>query len=235
MSEPLFYHAALGQPGDTLALAGDEAHHALAVRRLRVTDALWLFDGRGGLAQTRITAIDSKRRTLTLAVETLTHTPAPQPRLTLACALPKGERQGVLLDMATQLGMQRFIPLQCERGVVSPGPQSAQRWARICLEACKQSRRLILPTIEAPATPAAVAQRCAPVLMAHPGGTNVREALTRCASNAEITLMIGPEGGFTDAEVQAVRDQGGQLVSLGTAILRIETAAVALLVAVQNG
>src|SRR3989344_4555511 len=79
--------------------------------------------------------------------------PNPRPAVHLACALPKGDRAAVLLDMATQLGMVRFTPLMCARNVVKPGANSRERLRRICLEACKQSRRFYLPEIEAPARP----------------------------------------------------------------------------------
>ncbi|MFB3088665.1 MAG: 16S rRNA (uracil(1498)-N(3))-methyltransferase [Acidiferrobacterales bacterium] len=67
--------------------------------------------------------------------------PAPQPRIELACALPKGGRQSILLEMATQLGINVFWPLQCERSSVKPGATASRRWQRICVEACKQSRQ----------------------------------------------------------------------------------------------
>lgn len=156
----------------------------------------------------------------------------PQPRVAhLACALPKGDRLGVLLDMAAQLGMTDFTPLSCERSIVKPGSGIRDRWVRICLAACKQSRRAYLPRLHAAASPAqaSVAAQTAghAVWLADPGG-----AVPRPTANG-VLLLVGPEGGFTDVERNAVIAAGAQCVDLGAAILRVEAAAIALLVAAQ--
>lgn len=234
MAEPLFFVESLPGPGATATLAGDEAHHAIAARRLKVGDTLWLFDGRGTLARTALVEIAARRRGLALRVEERRTEPPAKPSIHLACALPKGDRQAVLLDMATQLGMASFTPLVCERGVVKSGENAGARWRRICLEACKQSRRLYLPEILPPATPAELAARAAAegaqVWIAHPSGEPVSLAAASKPTQ-DIVLLIGPEGGFTEEEIREVLAQGARPVSLGSAILRIETAAVALLAA----
>jgi 16S rRNA (uracil1498-N3)-methyltransferase len=234
MSEPLFYAETLGPAGATVTLAGDEARHAAGARRLRAGDALWLFDGRGALARATLLAAAKRDGTLTLRIEERRDAPPPPRRLHLACAPPKGDRQAVLLDMATQLGMTDFTPLACARAVAAPGANAAARWRRVCLEACKQSRRLHLPAIHAEATPAAVAAAGGWVLIAHPSGAPLAH-LRPPESADKVTLLIGPEGGFTDDEVAAATAAGARAVSLGEAILRIETAAVALLAALALG
>lgn len=227
MAEPWFYHPDLST--DRLLLAGDEAHHATATRRLRPGDALWLFDGEGGLARATIVEHKARGRELQLQIVERGSQARPIPELHLACALPKGDRQAVLLDMATQLGMARFTPLECERSVVRAPAGAKARWQRICLEACKQSRRAHLPLIEDAATPRdlvrATTARGEAVFIAHPDGAPLQAA----ALPARCAILIGPEGGFTDAEIAAVVAHGGRQVGLGAGILRIETAAVALL------
>ncbi|OGI44174.1 MAG: hypothetical protein A2V92_04650, partial [Candidatus Muproteobacteria bacterium RBG_16_65_31] len=176
-----------------------------------------------------------RRREIALRVEERRTEPPPKPPIHLACALPKGDRQAVLLDMATQLGMAGFTPLLCERSVVKPVGGALGRWRRICLEACKQSRRLHLPEIREAATPAEAAARAAAegarIWIAHPSGG---PASCNDAAHAApgIVLLIGPEGGFTEKEVAQALSHGARPVSLGPAILRIETAAVALLATV---
>jgi 16S rRNA (uracil1498-N3)-methyltransferase len=236
MAEPLFYSEYLAEPGATLTLTGDEARHAAASRRLRSGDALWLFDGHGGIARATVLNIAAPARALDLRIEERLTEPGPLPSIHLACALPKGDRQGTLLDMATQLGMTEFTPLQCERSVVKPGTGSAERWRRICLEACKQSRRTHLPAIRSAATPQEVVSRAitagGAAWIAHPSAQAiaVASAVAQTAS-ANVTILVGPEGGFTEEEVAQARTGGaGQLV-LKSAILRIETAAVALIAA----
>ena len=193
-----------------------------------------LFDGRGGIARARVTAIADRRRALQAQIDDLRTEPRSPPQIHLASALPKSDRQAVMLDMATQLGMCSFTPLICEHNVVRPGPQAVSRWRRICLEACKQSHRLYLPDIHTPATPAHAAAQAAAaghaVVLAHPSGTEPGAAFSPTAESVTaLTVLIGPEGGFTEKEVREVYAHGARTVGLGTAILRIETAAVALL------
>ncbi len=235
MSEPLFYCEQLAEPGTTLMLTGDEAHHATASRRLQRGDTLWLFDGHGGIARATLVHIATRGRTLELRIEERRTEPAPTPVIHLACALPKGDRQNVLLDMATQLGMTRFTPLACERGVVKPGANSMARWRKICLEACKQSRRLYLPAIETTSTVRDVVERATTegnsVWLAHPGAQSATVSAAVNQTADEVTILIGPEGGFTEEEVEQGVVAGARLLTLGASILRIETAAVALVAA----
>src|SRR3990167_7743800 len=198
MAEPLFYSEHLADPGATLTLTGDEARHAAASRRLQVGETLWLFDGRGGLVRTTLLHVTARGRALDLRIEERRTEPPPKPAIHLACALPKGDRQNVLLDIATQLGMTLFTPLVCERSVVKPGANSIERWRRVCLEACKQSRRTYLPELRSPATPREVMARSArgteTVWVAHPSAkaVSVSSAIKQNAS-ADVTILVGPE------------------------------------------
>lgn len=235
MAEPLFYSEHLADSGATLTLTGDEAHHAATSRRLHAGDTLWLFDGRGGVARATLTHMRARGRELELRIEEQHTEPRVRPAIHLACALPKGDRQNVLLDMATQLGMTQFTPLVCERSVVKPGARHIERWQRICLEACKQSRRFYLPDIHPPATLRAVTESAAAqgntMWIAHPAAQaiSLSSAVSQSAADA-ITILVGPEGGFTESEVSQAASHA-RILKLGSAILRIETAAVALVAA----
>ncbi len=241
MTEPLFFAEHLPEAGMTATLTGEEARHAAASRRLHPGDTLWLFDGRGGIAHATLQRTGARGHELELRVEDRRTEPPPQPPLHLACAIPKGDRQQVLLDMATQLGMTDFTPLACERSVVKPGTGNRERWRRICLEACKQSRRLYLPAIHEPASPREVATQAVAarfdLWIAHPGDRAIPVSVL--ATNRDrtrgATILIGPEGGFTQEEVDAVSAAGGTALALGQAVLRIETAAVALLAMLRLG
>jgi 16S rRNA (uracil1498-N3)-methyltransferase len=236
MAEPLFYAEHLADPGATLTLTGDEARHAAASRRLQIGETLWLFDGHGGLARATLLTISARGHALELRIEEQGAEPPPKPAIHLACALPKGDRQGTLLDMATQLGMTEFTPLVCERSVVRPGANSAERWRRICLEACKQSRRSYLPVLHPSATPQEFVTResgrACTVWIAHPSSSAVPVShAVEINSAADVTILVGPEGGFTELEVERTTGAGVKQIALGSAILRIETAAVALVAA----
>lgn len=236
MSSPWFFAEHIPSAGEAVTLAADEARHATAARRLALGDTLTLFDGNGGLAQAAIVALPTRAQALALRVQSRTQVPAPVRHIHVAAALPKGDRAATLIDMTTQLGMNAFTPLVCTHSVVVP--TRADRWQRICIEACKQSRRAWLPQLYAAASPLAAIQAfrsisadsAGCVLFAHPGG---RALAVADVSASRCLLLIGPEGGFSEEEVASMTAAGAARIDLGAGILRVETATVALLAALS--
>jgi 16S rRNA (uracil1498-N3)-methyltransferase len=226
MSKPTFYLAEGFKEDSLITLSGKEAWHALGVRRLDVGDSIRLIDGRGNVAVARVESLQGRNQA-SLSVADVMHIHPQIPDIILATAIAKGDRQSTLLDMATQLGISAWQPLQCHRSVSKLGKNSYERWQRICLEACKQSGTAWLPELFPIDKPEEVAKTaCAEgreVLLAHPDG----EA-TQLAGDRDKLLMVGPEGGFTDEEVKRIVAAGARKISLGQNILRIETAAVSL-------
>lgn len=229
LAGPWFYYPALARTASSLLLPPEEARHA-AAQRLRVGDAITLFDGAGCGASGRVVEIGARGRDVRIDILNRFTTPAPVTSLALYCALPKGERLATLLDMSTQLGMTQFTPLLCERSVVQPGPGWEARAQRICSEACKQSRRWHLPALASPATLGAALSSAreanARVWFAHPGGSVAPDPTT---IREGVAIFVGPEGGFTQSEVDMADRAGAVRVTLGPRLLRIETAAIALL------
>jgi 16S rRNA (uracil1498-N3)-methyltransferase len=228
-TEPWFYLPQLiGR--ETIHLTGEEARHIAGARRYRVGDTVTFFDGVGHTLLARLERLDTRPTKITLSVTPFQTHEQPSPQISLACALPKGDRVSVLLDMSTQLGMHRFIPLQCAHSKPIANNNN-NRWQRLCIEACKQSRRAYLPILESTMTPLQACRSATSlgdvIVVAHPNGTANLPTMVKSARNA--TLFIGPEGGFTDDELQYMEDSGGVRVTLGAAVLRIETAATALL------
>ena len=226
MSERFF----LAAPPDTgrVALRGDEARHLARVLRARVGDEVRLFAGDGREWPGRIVSIGRD----VIDLEAGTAIPDPQragPALTLAVALPKGERQKWLVEKLTELGVARLLPLRTERGVAEATPAAVERLRRGVIEACKQCGRNWLLDIAAPRSVAellADAPAGARVLMADPGGEPLVTAATEAAT--EIIALVGPEGGFTAEEIAAADRAGARRIGLGPHVLRVETAAVAL-------
>ncbi len=230
ISESMFYCPRLSPGVDVTTVDGEEARHILTSRRLTIGDAIWIFDGHGTVGRATIIAREGRTRALRVQVHEREFIPLAHPQVELACALPKGDRQAVLLDMATQLGMTGFRPLLCERSIVRPSPHAARRWHRICIEACKQSRRPHLPAIHVALTPAqavALADSDCTIWVADQKGKPLPARPWQQITH--LLLMVGPEGGFTDAEITSIADSGAQVISLGAGILRVETAAIALL------
>ena len=227
-SAPWFYHDGVLAPGQAVILAEEEARHAAGSRRLETGAALTVFDGRGTIADAVVTDTGNRGRHVVLEVSDTRTVGLPALPIHLASALPKGDRLGVMLDMATQLGMNSFTPLECEHSVVKVSENAERRWQRILVEACKQSRRPYLPAVQPALSPVAhVQQLKGAVWLAHPDGVSP-SSLSQPGIDS-LTILIGPEGGFADEEVKAACDHGAKKVSLGAGILRIETAAVAAL------
>lgn len=171
--------------------------------------------------------------------------PAEQPplRLTLAAALIKFDRFEWMVEKATELGVERIVPVvaaRSERGLEQGALKRIERWRRIALEASQQARRVHLPELSAPTSlPAALqdgsgcrlfldeAGTRAPLLAALPPSSDRRAGDT-------VALLVGPEGGWTDPERAAAQDCGWRAVSVGPHVLRAETAAMAALAVLVN-
>lgn len=213
--------------GNRAFLEGDEARHVARVMRARTGDSLEVFDGQGRWWTATITEIDRGKVELELGTGSSEPTAAGG-RLTLAVALPKGDRQKWLIEKLTELGVDRLVPLQTTRGVAEPTAAAIERLRRGVIEACKQCGRCRLLEITAPGTLQSIVSLAPPArrLLADPAGLPLAAAAT--PTGGDLLVAVGPEGGFTTEEVAAAEAAGFRRVSLGPHILRIETAAIAM-------
>jgi 16S rRNA (uracil1498-N3)-methyltransferase len=214
-----------------VTLDGPEAHHLLHVGRATVGQGVTLFDGSGA----EFAAVVEKlgRTTVDLRiVERIELDRELRFTLVVGIALPKGDRQKWLVEKLTELGVATLVPLATERGVAQPTAGALDRLRRSVIEASKQCGRNRLMHVAEPQawsewiTQAPDARR----ILAHPDGLPLGEL--KLNPPQPTRLAIGPEGGFTDAEVAAAIAAGWQTVALGPRILRVETAAVALAAAI---
>jgi 16S rRNA (uracil1498-N3)-methyltransferase len=220
--------------GDRALLTGDEARHLAAVMRAQPGDEVLLFDGSGQEFTARVETI--KRQAVELAiVERRAVSRELKFSLTLAVALPKGDRQKWLVEKATELGVTRLVPLVTERGVAQPVESALQRLRRSVIEASKQCGRNRLLEIGEPLTATELfAGEAAgkPRLIADPQGQPLRTYLEAVkiapAASSAVLVAIGPEGGFAPGELSSASAAGWQAISLGERILRVETAAIAI-------
>ena len=227
MSERFFTPAP--PTGSHAVLEGDEARHLTRVLRAKVGDAVSLFDGKGRQWPARVASLGRDRVELD-AGEPQADPPPHGIPLTVAVALPKGERQKWMVEKLTELGAARLMPLETTRGVAEATASAQARLERVVIEACKQCGRNTLMEITA-GRPLdrllAEVPAGACVVIAHPGGGSLDAAAVPPAAR-EIIALVGPEGGFTDEEV-CIADRAGVIrISLGPHILRVETAALAL-------
>jgi len=221
--------------GSTVTVEGDEAHHAVAVRRLRVGESVVLTDGLGTTVVGSVAA--TGKRLFTVTVASASSTSAAEPAFTVVQAIPKGDRGELAVEVLTEIGVATIVPWAAARCVaVWRGERAAKalaRWRATAREAAKQARRSWLPTVAAPASTDDVVSLIAPADLAvvlHEDASVSLASLPVPASGA-VLVVVGPEGGLTDDEVAAFVDAGAQSVRLGAEVLRTSTAGVAAVAA----
>lgn len=226
MSTPTFYHPKL-DTADTIAeLLANEASHALRSRRLKVGQEIILLNGKGLLAECIINEVLRKR--LIVSISSTRQIKKPDKSLTIATAVPKGDRQKIMVDMLTQLGVQQIIPLQCDYSPSTFKQSSREKWQRITIESCKQSQRAWLPKIEDLQTVQQLLETFnsdlnTQVIYADGVGNKMSEIELECD---HLVILIGPEGGFSELELKQLRSAKLTPIKLASAILRTETAAI---------
>lgn len=221
--------------GAALVIDGDGHHHLARVLRLEPGAPVEVIDGAGRRAATTIDRVEPDRTLLSLAgpVETA---PRAGPELISAVALIKGERMDWAIAKLVELGVDRIVPVRCERCVVKVTGARAEarreRYARLAESAARQCGRADLPAIDPIADFAVALSRLdsdARLIFSPVADLPIGEALP--ATCGSIALATGPEGGFTPAEIELAVAAGFIPARLGPRILRAETAAVAALAA----
>ncbi|KRE28412.1 rRNA methyltransferase [Mycobacterium sp. Soil538] len=232
----LFYVDTVPGVGDLAVVEGDEGFHAATVRRIRPGEELDLGDGAGTVA--RCVVEDVAKGRLTARVHERRHLDRRAPTVTVVQALPKSERAELAVELATEVGADAFVAWQAARCVArwdgaAKIDKGLRRWAAVARSAARQSRRAHIPTVEGVVSTADLAdrvrsQRPGTVLVLHESASRPLTDVPLSDTDA-VTLVVGPEGGITDAELASLTDAGAVVVRLGPTVLRTSTtAAVAL-------
>jgi 16S rRNA (uracil1498-N3)-methyltransferase len=225
-----------GFEADRAVVVGAAAHHLGRVLRAEAGQLYELSDG----SSVRLAKIESAGRDR-VEFRLLESIPVRVPSLqtTLLLAVVKFDAFEWAIEKATELGVARIVPLaaaRSEKGLLAAAGKRAERWKKIVFEASQQSRRVTLPTIEGLAQPGAAFARqetaIGLMLSERPEARPLRRVLQDQARD-RVVLAIGPEGGWTEAEFQAAGGSGFAEASLGSLILRTETAVTASLAAVN--
>ncbi len=214
-----------------ITLSEQESRHARLARRLSAGDEIVLFDGRGCEATGTITA--TSRGSVEVAVTQVQARRRPLPELTLAVAMPKGPRQDVVIEKCTELGVAAIQPLLAERSVAGVSDHKRDKWRRATIEAAKQSGQCWLPELLAPTSLEECLARAmsfdlvlAGILPRDREPTPILDLIERIRNVRTVLALVGPEGGWTPAESDAMAAAGAIPICLGPNVLRIETAAI---------
>ena len=237
MSLPVFLGPVTGvATGQTVVVSGDEARHAVVVRRTRVGEQVVLVDGSGTSAT--CTVVDTTKSTLTAEVDSVSVAEPPSPEVTVVQAIPKGDRAELAVDVLTEIGVDRIVPWAAARCVaVWRGERAAKslaRWRATAREAGKQSRRAWLPEVTGMASTTEVAALLEAAdlgVVLHEGATTSLASLP-VQGAASIVVVVGPEGGITDEELSVLA--AGHVVRMGEPVLRTSTAGVAAVAALLS-
>ncbi len=218
----------------TLSLGSEQARYVGRVLRLRPGDPLTVFDGSGGEYSATIGKVTRDELNLVVGEHFARNTESPL-RIRLVQGISRGERMDMVVQKATELGVHRISPVLTDFSVVKLPPDRAAKrhthWQKIAQSACEQCRRNVVPAIDAP--------RSLDDWFAHDAGAGEPQLILQAEApdamsaieppGRDLTILIGPEGGFSKSEYERAALAGMHAVSLGPRVLRTETAALAAL------
>jgi 16S rRNA (uracil1498-N3)-methyltransferase len=238
MTEALFL-AEFSDPsvGDDITLAGDEGRHAVAVRRITVGETILLADGSGTAVRGPVQSTD--KASLVMRVEEVLGTHQGELRFIAAQALAKGDRAELAVETLTEIGVDEVVPWQASRSIVKWVPDRAERqlsrWRSVAREATKQSRRFRVPVVTVPMSTRELALRIpetALTLLLHETASAPITTVT-LPTSGDVMIVIGPEGGISPEELEALTAAGGVPVLISDGVLRTSTAGVVALAQLQ--
>lgn len=222
--------------GDTVALTGAEAKHAAVVRRIRVGEAVTVGDGRGVWLSGTVAEVSSSRVDIVIAARDVE--PAPERRLVLVQALAKGDRDELAVQASCELGIDEIVPWQAARSVSRwEGPKAAkgrERWATIVREAAKQAHRRWVPEVAPVISTRQLIEDFASrrILVLDPGAAAKLSTIED--DGRDLVLVVGPEGGISEDELDRLRAAGAEPVRLGDTVLRTSTAGPAAIAVLSS-
>lgn len=220
---------------DTATITDSEQHHLRNVLRLTPGATIRIIDGQGNVYTAEVLDIGTNRKPSEARILTHEFHASVLPSLTLFQGLPKNDKMVLILQKATEIGVTQIVPMYAEHVLQKPSQNRYERWHRVVISATKQCKRTWLPKLCEPQTfEASLTQldkfslrlMLNPHLTQAPRPQHIKTVLREVSQPTSIALFVGPEGGFSDQEVTAAIKNGCISVTLGTNILRTETAAI---------
>ncbi len=230
MTLPVFVVSADALRADHITLDGDEGRHAVVVKRIRVGEAIMLTDGAGNGAECVVTTVS--KASLEAEVRVRREEPVAVPRLVVVQAIPKGDHAERAVDLVTEVGADVIVPWSAARNIVSwkgaRGQKALQRWRSTAKAAAKQSRRLRFPDVTEVHTTddiVRLVEQAAVAFVLHETGEQPLNQVD-LPDEGDVVLVVGPEGGITDEELDTLDAAGAEPVRLGPSVLRSSSAGV---------
>ncbi|RKU21187.1 hypothetical protein C6503_04945 [Candidatus Poribacteria bacterium] len=220
---------------DTVTITGSEQHHLRNVLRLTSGVTVRIIDGQGSVYIAEV--LDTGTNRVSSAARILSHESHAKvsPALTLFQGLPKNDKMELILQKTTEIGVAQIVPIHSEHALQNPSQNRYERWHRVVISATKQCKRAWLPELcESQTFEASLAQLekfslrliLNPQIEQESQAQHIKTVLRARSQPTSIALFVGPEGGFSKQEVTAAIESGCIPVTLGTNILRTETAAI---------
>ena len=247
MTRRRFYAKPEAFAADTssVSLSAEETRHARDVLRLLRGEEVYVFDGEGHEYRGVITQLNRASVKVDVLEQVEPARPESPLHLTLCIALLKGEKFDLAVQKATELGATRFIPILTNRADMrirsdDDAKRKLMRWQRIALEATKQCGRARLMKIDAPVAFEELIERAEQgdelrLMFAERGGSSFSNMMGDLdAVSTKASALIGPEGGWTDVEIDRANKNGWRIVTLGGRTLRAETAAIVAIALLQH-
>lgn len=244
MSLPRFYCPSPLTANQAIALPEALAHHAVRVLRLKNNTPVVLFDGSGGQYDA-ILHIDGKHASAQLGDKNPVERELPG-TITLVQGLASGDKMDWIIEKAVEMGVHRMVPVAARRSVLQLSgarlEKRLQHWEKIVQSACEQCGRNRLPQVAPPVTLTEYFSQTKTdglTLLCHPDAdTTLAQALSSAnilsgADAPGITILIGPEGGWSDDELLTAEKNGATRIAFGSRVLRTETAGLAMVAAIN--
>jgi 16S rRNA (uracil1498-N3)-methyltransferase len=226
----------------TIRITGDLLHHLRSSLRLHTGDFLILNDGCGTRYRVEVTLVTSQSIDSRIIDRQSEPTNKTAP-IVLGQSLIKGDKMDWVIQKAIELGVAAIVPIRSSHSVIKPNPERLEhqrsRWERIARDAAQQSERWTIPTIADPIDLAGICRQYASaplksILMERSSGPSLATVPLPLDSQYPIVLLVGPEGGWAAEEQRLAQEQGFLPFTLGSRILRAETAAIAALSILQS-
>ena len=230
----LFFVDQLGT-GTTQDLTGDEGHHAVAVMRLAVGEQIKIADGEGNWVSGTITEVGKKSLKIDVAQRGVAQ--SGKPELIVVQAVTKSDRTKEMLELLTVAGADQIIPWQAERCISKWQSDSASKWLVLIKEAAKQARRVKLPVLADEVSTNQLVKlfkTTDKVVVLHEGASTGISQFNLSKDAERIILIVGPEGGISDAEISQLESAGAATARMGELVLRSAHAGFAALSAIQT-